>query len=439
MKNASLAGAALPLMTGTTQAATLEASTAPARKVVMPEGTGGDLKFSEDEYTRRHAAIRKAMQEQGIAALIVTGTREWHMGDLGNLLYIGSPIDWEQTFALFPLDGDPLVFQKKVQFPFFVKRGIPGLPIGSLGDSSATFKPVWAEGRPGTRISGFYGPALVKQLKAKGLAKAKIGVVSMRNLPADVYAQLTSDLPQAQFVDAQPILMALRYYKSSEEQKFVRRSAHIADRGMAATISAAKAGAHDLDLFYAADKACAEAGGPVGGFQLMGSGPWGKKHSNVLLEQGSGRTLRSGDMVIPEIGSNYRGYFTQLTVPISVGEPGVEYLKAQEMCDKVYAELINVFVPGKKVREVDAHCAAFTENLTDGEYTTLFGIQAGEHELTFWHDDYELKPGAVAYLQPFFIPAKRKGGPFHVYGDAWMVTKDKPVKLHQSKMEVVTV
>ncbi len=441
IKNASLVGAGVPLLGCAANAATGATSVAPGAltSIEVPDGVGGNLKFSRSEYARRHAAIRKAMDAEGFAALIVTGTQEWHMGDLGNMLYIGSPIDMEQTFAVFPLEGDPIVLQKKVQFPFFKERGIPGLPLGAFSDSSDVFKPVWADGRPGTRIAGFYGPALVEQLKAKGLSKAKIGLVSMRNTPADVYAHLTAELPQAKFVDAQHILMAQRYYKSAEEKKFILRSAYIADMGMAATIAAAKPGAHDLDVFYAADKACAKAGGPVGGFQLMDTGPWGKPHRNPILKPGSGKFLKKGEMVIPEIGSNYKGYWTQLTVPISLGEPSAEFLKAQDMCDSVYAELQNVFVSGKRVREVDAHCAAFTEDLTDGEYTTLFGIQAGEHELTFWHDNYELKPGAVAYLQPFFIPAKRKGGPFHVYGDAWMVTDGKPEKLHQSRMKLVTV
>lgn len=428
-------GTALPLVAGPEDPATKRTK----RKAAIPLDVAGDLSFSEAEYRRRHEAIRRAMLAEGIEALIITGTREWYQGDLGNLLYIGSPIDWEPTYAILPLSADPVVLQKRAQFPYFVERGIPGLPLGSFGPSSKVFRPEWVDGRPGTRMSGFYGPGLVEHLGRLKLAKAKIGIVSMRNVSAEVYRHLVEGLPEAIFVDAQHILMALRYYKSDEETKFVRRSAAIADAGMAALIRATKVGATDLDLFYAADKACAKAGGPVGGFQLVGSGPWGGHASNLLLEPNFRRTLARGDMVIPEIGSNYRGYFTQLTVPVSIGKPADAYYAAETLCDKVYAELQRVFRPGKRVREIDAHCAAFTLEASNGEFTTLFGIQAGEQELTFWHDDYELQPGAVAYLQPFFIPARKPGPPFHVYGDAWMVTEGAPERLHKSKMELVIV
>ena len=399
----------------------------------------GELRFSDEEYARRHKAIRVGMQAEGIEALIVTGTREWHLGDLGNLLYIGAPLDWEQNFAILPLASDPVILQKKIQFPYFVERGIPGLPLGSFGQSAKNFRAEWAEGRPGTNFAGFYGPALVQQLVRLGLAKARIGIVSMRNMPADVFSHLARELPQATFVDAQHLLMALRYYKSVEEQEFVRRSAAIADAGMAALIGACAVGATDLDLFYAADKACAVAGGPVGGFQLVGSGPWGGHASNLILQPEFRRTLARGDMVIPEIGSNYRGYFTQLTVPVSLGPPVDDFLAAKELCDAVYAELQQQFRAGKRVRDIDRHIAGFTLEASKGEFTTLFGIQAGEQELTFWHDDYELRPGAMAYFQPFFVPARKPGPPFHVYGDAWMVTNRAPVRLHESKMDVVVI
>lgn len=405
----------------------------------MDADISGDLKFSEAEYQRRHAAIRRGMSAEGIEALIVTGTREWFQGDLGNMLYIGAPIDWEQTFAILPLSADPIILQKRVQFPYFVERGVPGLPLGSFGQSSGAFKPEWAEGRPGTRVAGFYGPGLVAQLTRLGLSKAKIGVVSLRNMPADVFRHISESLPEARFVDAQHILMALRYYKSEEEQRFVRRSAAMADAGMAALISATKAGATDLDLYYASDAACARLGGPVGGFQLVGSGPWGGHASNLILEPQFRRTLAKGDMVIPEIGSNYRGYFTQLTVPVSLGKPTDAFFKAYAMCERVYVELQNQFRRGKRVREIDAHIAAYTLDVSGGEFTTIFGIQAGEQELTFWHDDYELQSGSVAYFQPFFVPAKKPGPPFHVFGDAWMVTDDAPLKLHKSSMNVVII
>ena len=149
--------------------------------------------------------------------------------------------------------------------------------------------------------------------------------------------------------------------------------------------------------------------------------------------------MKAGDVVAPEIGSDYQGYFTQLSVPISLGEPTDELYQAIELCDKVYAFNQSQMRAGKTVWEVDEACHEFTKDASNGAFGTVFGIQAGEHEFTFWHDNYELRPGAMAYNQPFFLPLKKPGPPFHVYGDALLITEGEPERLHQTPMSVVVV
>ncbi|MEL7536570.1 MAG: M24 family metallopeptidase [Pseudomonadota bacterium] len=406
----------------------------------MPAGAGGTLEFSKAEYERRYAALRASMQAANLGALIVTGSREWHLGDLGNLKYLGVPLDWERTYMLLPVDGEPIVFNRIPGFPVFKELGPGGPPPLPAGKPPAvSFNRAMSLPRPGTRFAGDHAPAIAKKLRELGLADARVGVVSMRNIPADVVLALQSALPEVSLIDADAMLRQLRYYKSAEEQMFLRRSGYIADRGFAAAVSAARVGASDIDVFYAADKACAEAGGPVGGFQLIGSGPWGGKTSNLLIAPGSQRVLQAGDVLVPEVGSDYHGYFTQLSAPISVGEPNDELYQAIELCDKVYDFNLNQMKPGKTIWEVDQACHEFTKDVSDGAFGTVFGIQAGEHELTFWHDNYELRAGAMAYNQPFFLPLQKPGPPFHVYGDALLITDDGPERLHQTPMELVVV
>ena len=404
----------------------------------VPDRISGDLSFSRAEYERRYSGVRQGMEADDLDALIVTGTREWHLGELGNLKYLDVPLDWSRTYAIVPIDRDPILFNRIPGFPVFKELppgGPPPIPPGK--PPTVQFEKRKTMPRKDTRFAGDHAPSIVKALQDLRLSKGRIGIVSMRIIPADVMLFLKEHLPEATFVDAEPLLLKMRYYKSSEEQDFLRRSGYIADVGMAAAANAASVGRHDIDVFYAADKACAEAGGPVGGFQLIGSGPWGGKGSNLIIVPGSGRTIENGDMLIPEIASDYKGYFTQLTVPISMGEPSDEFYKAYELCQMVYDFNLTQMRPGKTVWEVDQACHEFTKDVTDGEYGTVFGIQAGEHELTFWHDNYELKPGAMAYNQPFFLPLTKPGGPFHVFGNALLITDNTPESLHQSGLRTV--
>lgn len=442
IKNASIMGlAASPLAS----ANVLPTSRLDYRRqsVKISPAIEGDLQFSKAEYDRRYRGIRAAMEAEGIGALVVVGTKEWSGGDTANIHYLGAPTHMaEHSLMVLPLESDPITPYSNFGFPT-----MPPLPPGKGPfvpkiPSPVKFNKVNIPVREQALVSPDYAAGVVQMLKSIGLTEGKVGFASMKNVPADIYAAVTANFPKLEIVEAQHIFLSMRLYKSEEEIAFMRRSGFIADRGFEAMLDTADVGVSDYDVFYAIDKACAMAGAPVGGFQLYGSGPWEGppgSTSNLILYPGSARTIQKGDMLIPEIGSNYKGYFTQLTVPASVGEPSESFLEVYELCKKVHAAIRAEFRPGKTVRELDAFSAEITEELSSGEYTTLFGIQAGEHEYSFWHLDYELKPGAMAYNQPFFFPKKRRGGPFHVFGDAMVMTNDAPIILHQSKMDLVII
>ena len=416
--------AAGTLTTAGTNAAAPAAAKAPTVK--LDADIAGDLLFSQVEYDRRYRNIRAGMERQGIDCLVIGGNREWREGELGNLRYIGVDIDWEPTYVILPKRGTPIVPSKHGGMtPPFVSRG------------TVEFEYVKSSVRPGTRNANDHGPAIARQLRKMGLGKGNIGLVSPRVLPAEVLLAMQRELPGARFVDAERLFLELRYLKSDEEVRFLRRSAYCADKGVEAMIDAARVGNTDWDLFFAMDRGCTEAGAPPGGQQLLSTGSWRGRRSNVFFDPRTARTLQPGDVIVPEVTSNYKGYFTQLTVPVVLGEPSKQFLVDLALCDDVYAYLLARYRPGATVKDLDEQCAQYTRQASDGALTTLFGFQAGEHETTFWHDNITLAPGMLAYNQPFFIAAG--GPPWHVYGDAMLCAEGDPLKLHQTPMRAFYV
>lgn len=420
---ASTASVAATAINGCGSQATPKPATTEIR---LPADIAGDLKFSQAEYDRRYANIRARMAEQDIDCLVIGGNREWREGELSNLRYVGVDIDWEPTFVIFPLEGTPIV-------P--TKHGAMAPPFVGRGDLE--FEYIKSPVRKGTRNANNHAPTIARHLKRMGLIRGRIGLVSPRVLPAELLLEMQKELPNAEYVDAERIFLDLRITRSEEENKFVRRSAYCADKGIEALIDAARVGNSDWDLLFAMDRGCAEAGAPPGGLQLLSTGPWRGKRSMPLFFPTTARTLQPGDVIIPEVTSNYKGYYTQLTVPIVLGEPSGQFLSDFELCAKVYTHMQPKFRPGITVQELDDHCAEFTKEASGGAITTLFGYQVGEHELSFWHDNITLKPGVIGYNQPFFIAPG--GPPWHVYGDALVCTEDEPLKLHQTPMRGVYV
>ena len=394
--------------------------------IKLASDIAGDLQFSKAEFERRYANIRAHMAEQNIDCLVIGGNRDWREGELSNLRYVGVDIDWEPTFVIFPLEGTPIV-------P--TKSGSMAPPLVSRG--TMEFEYIKSPVRDGTRNANNHAPTIARHLKSMGLSKGRIGLVSPRVLPAELLLEMQKETPNAEYLDAERIFLDLRTTRSEEENRFVRRSAYCADKGIEALIEAAQVGNTDWDLLFAMDKGCTEAGAPPGGLQLLSSGPWRGKRSFPLFFPNTARTLEPGDVIIPEVTSNYKGYYTQVTVPIVLGEPSKQFVADFELCEKVHTHMEPRFRAGTSVKELDDHCANFTKEAYGGRASTLFGFQVGEHEISFWHDNTTLKPGVIGYNQPFFIAPG--GPPWHVYGDALICTDDEPLKLHQTPMRGVYV
>jgi Xaa-Pro aminopeptidase len=427
IKSTSVAGLAASAVTTRSVNADLSRADYRTDDTKLPEDIAGNLRFSKSEYERRYKGIRKAMQEQDLDALIITGNREWYQAELNNLRYVGIEVpDWEIMYVIVPKDGKAIVPSKK-----------GGVTPGYQNHSGVVeFDYTDSSVRTVAGNSAWHAPGIISALKKVGATTGKIGLVGANILASDIYMELVKEFPSASLVDVNLLMLNMRWYKSDEEIKFLRRSGYIADKGIDAMIDAAHIGAHDLDVWYAIDKACAKAGAPMGGFQLYESGTWDKRLPNLLFDQSAAKYIEKGDIIIPEVGSNYKGYFTQLTVPISLGTPPDEFYKAKELCSKVYTHMIDQFRPGKTVKDLDKHGAEFTIDISNGEYTLGFAFQCGEQERTYYQDDYEIQPGALGFNQPFF--ASLKGGSYwHVFGDAVVCTENEPIRLHQSKMDVV--
>ncbi len=65
-------------------------------------------RFSPGEYARRYEAVRRAMEREGLAGLIVYGARG--IGHGSNVKYLSNYADYRNSYILFPLEGPPTLF-----------------------------------------------------------------------------------------------------------------------------------------------------------------------------------------------------------------------------------------------------------------------------------------------------------------------------------------
>jgi Xaa-Pro aminopeptidase len=382
--------------------------------------------FSQKEFARRHSRIRELMQLRGIDCLIITG----HSGGFGSagadIRYVsGLPgaILTDGPYIVFPQLGEPL--------------GIASSPFAAAWAMKTSCVPVEAVSfKKGTRIRD-YTTDVVARIKELDLERATIGIVSMRVMPAYVYTRLLEELPRANFVSAGDLLLEARMVKSPEEITFLRRSGEWADSGLEAIVEAARPGMTETELVAICDAAMVDAGADRGNFILLGSGAWSKMQGTI--SGGTEKKLTKGDVIFTEITSNYRGYYTQLCCPISLGGRFPDsFRKFLDIEKAMYKFAYEELRPGNSVSAIEAKVEKLAASM-GGEFRRAWALQIAELAESFFKLDLELKAGMAYVIHPWLEPLSGKGYNGHTIGNTCIVTDGKPEVLNKSLQEVRVV
>jgi len=393
--------------------------------VTFDKDIAGDLTFSRGEYLRRFEKIRAAMERRGLACLVITGNTGWFNGEQANLRYVtGLEIWLEPLFVVFPLKGDPVVFYK--QGIFSQRALVPAAPVTLEGTPL----------KPGTGNAAYFEPFVAKKVKELGFDGKTVGLVVERVFPANALRELQREAPHAKFVDADDLMNEVRLVKSAEEIKFLRRSGYCADRAMEALIDAVRPGVTERELYLVADNAAVLAGCNPGGFQLLGSGKW---PTMGMLTLGTARKLQKGDVFLNELTASYKGYYTQLAVPVWLGsEPNKDFLQFVNVSRTIYSAQLEAFRPGANNREIDKLGEQIATQVSGGKLGSHFACQTLDFERSFEHPSVVLEPGIGFILMPWIHhtePGKFVG---HGLGNTVTCTEGEPLVLNKSRQCLVT-
>ncbi|MDQ3738332.1 MAG: M24 family metallopeptidase [Actinomycetota bacterium] len=279
--------------------------------------------FSLAERERRWTVVRKKMAAQGLDALIVLGTDIfWGMGT-ANVQYLCHVESQPGCEALFPIEGDPVVWAATPHTAW------PGNRNLSTQSWCNDLRP-----RRGMR-------AVAEEASERGLGDARLGLVGYTSaiqttnvlLRGDV-ATLEALLPQAQFVDASELLVEARLVKSEEEIDMLRRAGVVARATLDAMVASACPGATEADVYAEMARSQIANGGEPALFVLLGSGPvehsdnewWNLLHGAEGPKSPTTRPLSAGDLVIAEWHTKYGGYRCHTEFSVYLGRRAPDQL-----------------------------------------------------------------------------------------------------------------
>jgi Xaa-Pro dipeptidase len=293
--------------------------------------------ISLEERDRRWAAVRDLMRERKLDALFLCGWPLMWDFKVANARFLSS-IGGNAEFNLmvFPLEGEPTSF---VSMPTFIegwKRAQNWVP----------------DVRP---RKGSWADSIAGRINELGLEKGRIGLDGLAGpldpdgwVPHSVYVKLEELLPDAELINIEDMLEALRGVKSDEELDILARAASLGDKMMEACAATARVGVSESKVYAAMMETMVANGGEDPTLFLFAAGALPPPHPFVLPQH---RDLDAGDTIICEIHPKYAGYTTHIERTFTIGTVDPKRQAIYDGCIAAYEAGLALMGPGKCISE----------------------------------------------------------------------------------------
>ena len=296
-------------------------------------------RFSLAERDRRWKAVRAKMAEQHIDVIVAPQNTGHSMDFQANTRYLthcggGGDAD---IAAVFPLDGDVTA-------------------IATSANPRWTTTQDWTTDVREARRN--YGAKVVERLKELNIERGRIGIAGLGEVEGTrtpegtilhgTYEKIREAFPQAEIIDATPILTETRYIKSQEEIEVLTKSMEIVELAYQAEVETARTGVRDWDVWAAAQYALMRNGSemPVHCNWISG------KHVRRTLTRPSMRILERGDLIINEVEASWIGYRSQGVQPVFVGVADPVHQELIKVQREIFNRVMEHLKPGVSVKEL---------------------------------------------------------------------------------------
>jgi Xaa-Pro aminopeptidase len=385
--------------------------------------------ISTRELERRWAAVRAAMAEHRIDALVMQASNDWMGGYVKWFTDVPATNGYPAT-VVFPRDERMTVIG---QGPMGLERELP--PEGDgvrRGVARFVGSPAYA--------SCPYTAEYDARLAEKALAKYAAGTIGFVGRGAMSFAfgdYLQRTFARARFVDASELVDAIKAVKSDEELELIRRTAAMQDACMEAAFRHIHAGMRDIEVAAIAEQIGHKFGSEQGLF-LASSAPVGVSAPFANRYQ-QNRVLREGDQFTLLIENNGPGgFYTELGRTCVLGKA------SQEMKDELAFVLeaqkftLSLMRPGAKCSDIFAEYNAFMKRNKRPEERRLHshgqGYDMVERPLVRHDETMTIAKGMNMVCHPTYVTERT----FSWCCDNWLIGDTGPAeKLHRFPQEIV--
>jgi len=344
------------------------------RRIPPPRG------FPEAEFAHRLERAQAHMHDLGLDALLLTTDVDIRYFSGFLTQFFQSPT--RPWFLVVPGQGKPVAV-------------IPA--IGAVAMSRTWVEDIrtWPSPHPTDDGISLLAGALSECGSRIGLPMGREAALRM---PLNDFARLRQRLDGGAFIDASPIIRSLRLTKSELEiDKIAHACACVGDAFDGAG-DLFVVGQSDVEAFRAFKIACLNQGVDDVSYLVGGAGPGGY---GDIISPPSGRTIKTGDVLILDTGCTYDGYFCDFDRNFAFGAADDDVRRAYDTVFRATEAGLAAARPGATCADLYQAMHGVMQSAGDvGRLGHGLGMQLTEGPSNTPWDETELRPGMVMTLEP---------------------------------------
>lgn len=251
------------------------------------------------------------------------------------------------------------------------------------------------------RIDGSFDGFIITNIRQSSI----LHLISALTAPSDpispdmeLYGKIAARIPEVSIRNSSRYLENMRVIKSPGEVEAVRRAIDITYQGLTELFTAMKPGVTEFYLDGVLDASFKRQGTRFAAFDnLIAAG----KNGVVLHYQRLGDTLRDGDLLLVDVGAEYRHYAADIsrTIPIS-GKFGEEQARLYDLVYEAQQAAIAAVKPGVSFNDLDDAAKAVIGKAGYAKYVQhSVGHQLGV-EVHDRNNNQRLEPGMIITIEP---------------------------------------
>lgn len=375
------------------------------------------MDFDLPEYETRTERAQEAMSRQGIGALFLTSEPEVRYFTGFRTQFWQSPT--RPWFAIVPAIGKPIAVIPEIGAPLMQKTWLDDIHTWPSPDQHDD------------------GISILESVLAD---YAKVGVLmgreSQLRMPVSDFQKLRLTLAKTQFVDATPLISALRFVKSEAEIAIISEICGHAQRAFDRIPEILEEGLTLKEVFRRFKIELLMQGAEEVPYLAGGAGPLG--YDDVISPPGN-RPLLSGDILMLDTGASLKGYFCDFDRNFAVGEPSQEVRNAHEILWQATEAGLAAARPGATCAQIFTAMLGVIGSAEGnvGRFGHGLGMQLTEFPSLIDWDQTVMQEGAVMTLEPSM---RVEGGDVLVHEEN-IVIRDGPPQLlsRRTDMEITRI